>query len=143
MSIDYYTCSTKNCGNTFADCGDYISCNCQAHWCSDKCAEKDGYKVIDCEKFDEYPPSDEQWEQICSNCDKSCDCENGELKTCNFCRGEDIPDNEIVDKIIKKKFTTRQKLLNYLNKESLLYKLKKSLLIYLCYLRRKFINDNY
>lgn len=42
MSINYYVC--KNCNDTFPDCGTYIKCeSCFTHWCSEECAEEDGY----------------------------------------------------------------------------------------------------
>jgi hypothetical protein len=43
MGIDYYTCSY--CGDTFNDCGHYVSCDCGRHWCSDECAKKDKYRT--------------------------------------------------------------------------------------------------
>ena len=40
MSIDYYSCN--NCGETFPDCGDYVSCEgCGTKWCCDECAEEE------------------------------------------------------------------------------------------------------
>jgi|HubBroStandDraft_4_1064222.scaffolds.fasta_scaffold00029_31 hypothetical protein len=46
MGVDWYPCNY--CGRTFPDCGDYVLCsgndgNCGTEWCSDKCAEKEGY----------------------------------------------------------------------------------------------------
>ena len=42
MSIDYYSCNY--CGDTFNDCGYYVTCDCGNSWCSDECAKKDGYR---------------------------------------------------------------------------------------------------
>lgn len=42
MGVEFYTCD--NCGETFADCGEYVSCEtCCTKWCCDECAEEDGY----------------------------------------------------------------------------------------------------
>lgn len=42
MGVEFYTCD--NCGETFADCGEYVSCEtCWTKWCCDECAEEDGY----------------------------------------------------------------------------------------------------
>lgn len=70
MGVDLIPCSV--CGEAFPDCGDYVRCNddCFHRWCSDECAEKDGY-VVDYDKTDEY---------------------GAYVKSCNFCRGEDCDD---------------------------------------------------
>ena len=41
MSVDFYSCDC--CGETFPDCGFYITCDCGKKWCSHLCAEDDGY----------------------------------------------------------------------------------------------------
>lgn len=42
MGVEFYTCD--NCGTTFSDCGEYVSCEtCLTKWCCDECAEEDGY----------------------------------------------------------------------------------------------------
>lgn len=44
MGVEFYVC--KRCGDTFPDCGSYVNCNdCYSHWCSDECAEGDGWRV--------------------------------------------------------------------------------------------------
>jgi hypothetical protein len=43
MGLDYYNCDY--CGRIFCDAGDYTSCECGAKWCSNRCAEKEGYKI--------------------------------------------------------------------------------------------------
>lgn len=71
MSIDYYSCNC--CGETFPDCGYYVSCDCGNHWCSDECAIADGYR-IDKEE-------DDEWEEETS---------------CKYCREEDYDDSELL-----------------------------------------------
>ncbi len=62
MGIDYYPC--EHCGDTFCDCGDYISCkNCKREYC------------VDCE--DEVKP---------------VRGEGGIVKSCAYCRGEIVSD---------------------------------------------------
>ena len=102
MSIDYYSC--ERCGNTFPDCGDYTTCNedaggCGRTWCSDKCAEKDGYireycklgtdvnyesPLEDCEFA-----NDSKWNR-CSN------CENYVGSSCSYCRNEAFEDSTLL-----------------------------------------------
>ena len=62
MGVDFYSCS--RCGETFPDCGDYVRCDCWMKWCSDECAEKDGFV-----------PDDEELSIECS---------------CKFCREEEL-----------------------------------------------------
>lgn len=57
MSVEFYVC--KNCGSTFPDCGEYISCEqCFTHWCSDECAEEDGYNKEHCAAHEELDDGD-------------------------------------------------------------------------------------
>lgn len=57
MSIDYYSC--KHCGDSFPDVVDYVCCECGECWCSEECAETDGYIGESCklgkEQCDGYP----------------------------------------------------------------------------------------
>ena len=47
MSIDYYVC--VHCGEPFSDAGHFVCCdNCGTMWCSDECAEADGYTEDGC-----------------------------------------------------------------------------------------------
>ena len=49
MGVDWHACS--RCGDTFCDVGYFVSCEgCGKNWCSDKCAELDGFKD-DCCKY--------------------------------------------------------------------------------------------
>lgn len=75
MSVDYYSCNY--CGETFPDCGDYVSCEgCGNCWCSEECAEEQGFR-IDVDNDEEYSTS------------------------CNFCRGEDYEDYELLEKALE------------------------------------------
>jgi hypothetical protein len=79
MGIDWEVC--HYCGDTFPDCGDHESCECGNHWCSFECAENEGFV------------RDEEAEEK--------DLES----SCNFCRGEDYTDSELLsfllDEIVK------------------------------------------
>lgn len=46
MGIDYLSC--KYCGDAFPDVIDYISCSCGESWCSEECAEEDGFERKHC-----------------------------------------------------------------------------------------------
>lgn len=50
MGVVFYTCN--RCGETFPDCGDYVSCEgCGTVWCCDECAEEDGFVAEYCKKI--------------------------------------------------------------------------------------------
>lgn len=88
MSVDYYVCNY--CGETFPDCGKYISCECGNRWCSDECAEADGFRVdVDTDK--EYDTS------------------------CAYCRGEKFEDYEILDKALELLKMSRDELIKLMN----------------------------
>jgi hypothetical protein len=107
MSVDYLVC--KHCGDTFCDCGDFVSCECGEDWCSDECAETDGYKRESCKSG--YDIDDKE-------CEKSCyGCENYLESSCNFCRKEDFEDDKLLEFTLKLLKTDRQSLIN-LYKES-------------------------
>lgn len=73
MGVDWYTCDC--CGENFPDC---VWCDCGKSWCSDKCAEKDGYQMPD-EGDDDGP----------------------EETSCKFCRSEDVEDSELLKHCLK------------------------------------------
>jgi hypothetical protein len=75
MGVDWYPCET--CGEAFPDCGDYVYCECGRNYCSEKCAEVDGFR----HEEDGYLPPGGKWEQETS---------------CNYCRGEEFEDDEIL-----------------------------------------------
>ena len=73
MSVDWYTC--QSCEEVFNDCGPMVWCECGKCWCSDECAEADGYKIADNENTD--------------------DC------SCKYCRKEDATDSELLKSLMK------------------------------------------
>ena len=84
MGVDWYAC--EKCGETFPDCGDFVRCECGVKWCSDECAEEDGYKYT----YDEE--------------------ENIEERSCKFCREEDFTDTELLEFILILDSVTRKEL---------------------------------
>ena len=76
MGVDYYAC--ESCGDTFPDCGDFVSCECGKRWCSDECAEADGHQ----EEEDGFTPEGSKWSQETS---------------CNFCRKEEFEDYDLLE----------------------------------------------
>jgi len=85
MSVDYYVC--KRCGRTFPDCGYFVSCErCGEHWCSDECAEEDGFRV-EIDNDAEYSTS------------------------CNFCREEDFDDSDLLAYALFAMNKTREELI--------------------------------
>jgi len=74
MGVDFYACDW--CGETFPDCGDFVSCGgCGKMWCSDECAEKDGFQRPDEDDLEEDPYAE---------------------SSCKFCRDEDVADGELL-----------------------------------------------
>ena len=63
--------SCSYCGEGFSDYdAGWTSCRCGRDWCSPECAEADGYREV-----------------------------NGE-QSCNYCRGEDFEDYELLNFVI-------------------------------------------
>ncbi|UJH95726.1 hypothetical protein [Bacillus phage vB_BtM_BMBsp2] len=76
MSSDMGTCNF--CGDTFSKCGEFVGCDCNKSWCSDSCAEADGFQ----HEEDGYTPPGSSWEQETS---------------CDYCRKEDFDDNVLLE----------------------------------------------
>ena len=90
MSTDYRTCE---CGETFADCADgVVFCNCGMAWCSEECAAVDGYR-----------------EEVITHEDGS----EEEIRSCNFCRGDDFGDKELLEFVISAIGVSRDDLVNF------------------------------
>ena len=86
MSVDFFDCDV--CGESVCECGDYVSCDCGKQWCSDECAEEDGFKREGCKLG--YEDNDE--------CEKECwNCENQTEKSCKYCREDDFEDSELLE----------------------------------------------
>lgn len=94
MGVDFYSC--KSCGDTFPDCGDYVYCECGEHWCSENCAEADGYQQEECILGYEVEYGEPQDEDECYKA--SCEgCENYIPKGCKYCRYEDFDDDVLLE----------------------------------------------
>lgn len=120
MSVDFLVC--KNCGDTFCDCGEYVSCECGTNWCSDECAEADGYRKerckLDCSQDDEEMDDCIKKEEYNKSGYVSCwDCENYIESSCNFCRNEDYDDITLLNKALELLGISRENLINKINKE--------------------------
>lgn len=110
MSVDFYPCS--RCEETYRDCGCYVRCDesaggCGRAWCSDFCAEQDGYVRCHC-KLEKDINSHEGYCE--DGCDKyndeydscsSVNCEHYIEASCSYCRGEMFEDEELLDYALK------------------------------------------
>lgn len=105
MGVDFYSC--KYCGDTFPDCGDYVSCDCGEHWCSDDCAEADGYTRESCKLG--YDIDDTECEESCYCCDNHLE------SSCSYCRHEDYDNETLLDYALDLLGITREKLIEKYN----------------------------
>ena len=80
MGVDWYSC--KYCGETFPDCGDFVSCECGEHWCDYDCAEADGFER-----------------------------DENDNTSCNYCREEDFEDSTLLELALKLLNKNRQELI--------------------------------
>ncbi len=118
MSVDYYTCN--HCGDTFPDCGYFVSCeSCGTHWCSDECAEEDGYITEHCKRIPELDNRDlmETYREYHCDFDDCCDCPEYESASCKYCRNEDYDDYILLQKALKLLNMSREDLVDVINKE--------------------------
>ena len=111
MGVDWYSCN--NCGDTFPDCGDYVDCPyCGTHWCSDECAEKDGYREDKCKLDYEVIEGFEQNDECEKGSNDGCDnCENYTKGGCKYCRQEDFEDNVLLDYLLQSLNKTREEVI--------------------------------
>lgn len=117
MSVDYYVCNY--CGETFSDCGSYVSCEeCCTRWCSDECAELDGYIAGHCKKYDVYGYSDLDDERRVRDCEYSyCSaCPEYVSGSCKYCRNEDYDDLTLLNKALELLHMKREELVEVVNK---------------------------
>ena len=104
MGIDYLVCANKNCGEGFPDVRDYVSCECGKSWCSDECAEEDGFFNERCKLG--YDIDD-------NTCDISCwECKSLIESSCKYCRGEDFDDKELLEFLLWTSNIDREELIN-------------------------------
>lgn len=118
MSVDYWIC--KYCENTFPDCGCYISCeSCGTHWCSDECANRDGYIREHCSKYSDLEGRDEMEEYREKHCDYDdcCDCKHYESDSCKYCRHEDYDNLTLLKKALELLDMSREDLVKKVNED--------------------------
>ena len=116
MSVDYYTCN--NCGYNFPDCGHFVSCeSCGTMWCSDECAEEDGFVREHCSKHPDLDNRDLMEEYRENHCDfEDCaDCEYYNPESCKYCRNEDYEDYVLLTKALELLKMTREELVKVIN----------------------------
>jgi len=101
MSVDFFDCDV--CGRSICDCGDYVSCECGKNWCSEECAESDGYERISCKLG--YDVDDNECEDSC------CCCDNQVEDSCKYCREEDFEDDVLLEFALKLSDLTREELI--------------------------------
>ena len=86
MSVDFFDCAI--CGEGVCMCGYYVSCDCGRKWCSDECAEEDGWiNEEENEDSDVY-------------------------RSCKYCREEDFEDSELLKYALKGLEVTRSELID-------------------------------
>lgn len=95
MGVEFLTC--QSCEDNFADCGPHVSCDCGNRWCDDSCAEGDGFR----EEPNGFTPKNGTYEQETS---------------CNYCRGEDVDDSELLETALKMLGISREGLVEMHNK---------------------------
>lgn len=118
MSVDYYTC--HKCEETFCDCGEYVSCECGNVWCSEECAEEDGFIAEHCKKHDVYGWSDMNDERKIRGCDYSyCSdsCPEYVRDSCKYCREEDYEDRFLLKKALEVLKISREDLIKIVKDE--------------------------
>lgn len=91
MGVDFFPCT--HCKGAVCDCGDFEACQCGKAWCSKECAVKDGWQGEDGDH---------------------------EAESCNFCRGDDVGDSDLLVFLLKKhKMTRTQAIKEYIKKHPL------------------------
>lgn len=123
MGIDYLVCS--NCKDTFNENGPYIQCNCIKNWCSIECAEEDGYIEYNCPRSCEFCTKttcigEENCHKTysCMDCEHTqyCNYEDGNPRSCKFCRHEDVDDDKLLIFILDTIHMTRENAIKLYNK---------------------------
>lgn len=120
MSVDFLVC--KRCGKTFCDCGDFVSCECGETWCSDECAEADGFREesckLGCNKDEDEMDACIDKEEYNKTGYVSCwNCENHIDSSCSFCRNEDYDDWVLLYEALKLLGMNREDLIERINKD--------------------------
>ncbi|MGL4453721.1 MAG: hypothetical protein ACRCX8_06775 [Sarcina sp.] len=120
MGVDFYPCSY--CGETYCDCGEYVTCNeeaggCGRDWCGNECAGYDGHKDCSCKL--ERDIEDGAYNYECEFANNYCciDCENFTKASCNYCRGEEYEDGDLLEVAMKLLKCDRNYLIKIKNKK--------------------------
>lgn len=94
----------------FPDCSDYVYCDCGNDWCSDECAEEDGFTDVHCKKYNVYGEENTYEAKEDNDCEATyCDdCENYVERSCKYCRGEDFDDSELLRYTLNRLGMTRE-----------------------------------
>lgn len=98
MGVDWYPCNY--CGETFPDCGDYVSCSCGKHWCCYECASEEGFDEVEIECEGDY-----------EECDNETCVDEEENKSCSYCRKEIFEDSEVLEFMLSYYSTTREEII--------------------------------
>lgn len=120
MSVDYLVCS--NCGDTFPDCGYWLSCeSCGTCWCSDECAEEDGFVREYCSKHPDLDDRDLMESYRRTHCDfEDCtECEHYNPESCKYCRKEDYEDYVLLEKALELLKMSREELVKMINSDTI------------------------
>lgn len=127
MGVDWLACD--NCGETFPDRGEFVMCgdDCNKVWCSDECAEEDGFTYAKCklglelssegfleDDYSKCPRADNRSDDEWIDCDG---CGNYTPTSCKYCRHEEYEDSELLDKAMELLNCDRQFLINKIKGE--------------------------
>lgn len=111
MGVDFYPCS--RCNNVYCDCGEYVMCECGRDWCSDKCAENDGHKVIGYCEIQNIECDDYSEDEFC--CGRG-DCKYyAEEESCSYCRQEVYEDEEILEFVLRSINKSKDQIIEEMN----------------------------
>ena len=116
MSVDYFVC--EYCGETFSDAGHFVTCeSCGTNWCSDECANEDGYVPVHCDKHHILDNMDlmEKYRESHCNSNSCYECQNYVPDSCKWCRNEDYTNETLLEKALKMLNMTRQELVDLIN----------------------------
>ena len=106
MSVDFFDC--KVCGESVCECGEFVGCECGRKWCSDECAQEDGFEEEHCKLG--YEDNDD--------CEQECwECENNLGRSCDYCREEDFEDGELLKFALKELMLNREQLIKWYKEE--------------------------
>lgn len=117
MGVDYYSCNY--CDGIFSDCGHYITYKtCGTRWCSNECAEEDGWVDEHCNKYPVLDDRDLMEFYRKKHCEykNCCDCEHYNPASCKYCREEDYTNYVLLDKALDLLAMTREELVGIVRK---------------------------